>query len=215
MLRSFLKRVIKAVIFDLDGVLVEAKEWHKDALNQALKLFGCDILTKEHKTLYDGLPTKLKLKMLQKNKNLPIELHDLIFKLKQIYTHELFVSKCLPNFHQQYLFRKLKQKKIEIAVASNSIRQTINEAILRLDIKKYVRFSLSNEDVKNPKPDPEIYLKAISMLNLEPKECLIIEDNFYGIAAAKAAKAHCMEVKKIEEVNYIKIFNYIKSIEGR
>ena len=207
--------MIKAVIFDLDGVLVAAKEWHKDALNQALKLFGCEISIAEHKSLYDGLPTKLKLKMLQKYKNLPLELHDTIFKLKQVYTNEMFVSKCLSNPNQQHLFQKLKKNRIKTAVASNSIKATVDYAMIGLDIKKYIEFSLSNEDVKKPKPNSEIYLKAISKLKLDPKECLIIEDNPYGIAAAKASKAHCMEIKKIEDVNYIKIFDYINSIEKK
>lgn len=210
-----MKKIIKAVIFDLDGVLVEAKKWHKDALNQALKLFGCEISFKEHKTLYDGLPTKVKLNMLQKYKNLPLELHDVIFKLKQIYTHEIFTSKCFPTINQQHLLTKLKKNNMKIAVASNAIRATVDQAMLSLDIKKFIEFSLSNEDVKKPKPDSEIYLKAISRLKLDPKECLIIEDNPYGIAAAKAAKAHCMEIKKFEDVNHIKIFDYIKSIEKK
>ena len=205
--------MIKAVIFDLDGVLVDAKEWHKNSLNQALKLFGCEISFKEHNKIYDGLPTKTKLKMLQKNLELPSELHKLIFKLKQIYTNELFALKCLPNNHQQYLFKKLKKESIKTAVASNSIRVTVDQALLGLNIKKFLEFSLSNEDVKKPKPDPEIYLKAISKLKLDAKECLILEDNIYGIAAAKASKAHCMEIKKTEDVNHINIFNYIKSIE--
>ena len=210
-----MNKKIKAVIFDLDGVLVEAKEWHKDALNQALKLFGCEISIKEHKATYDGLPTKLKLKMLQKNKKLPLELHDTIFKLKQVYTHDMFASKCLSNINQQHLFQKLKENNIKIAVASNSIRATVDQAILGLDIRKFLEFSLSNEDVRKPKPDSEIYLKAISRLNLNPLECLIVEDNPYGIAAAKASKAHCMEIKKFEDVNYIKIFNYINFIEKK
>ena len=210
-----MNKKIKAVIFDLDGVLVEAKKWHKDALNQALKLFGCEISMKEHNALYDGLPTKLKLKMLQKYKNLPLELHDTIFKLKQVYTHEMFVSKCLSNFNQQHLFKKLKENNIKTAVASNSIRSTVDQAMLGLDIKKFIEFSLSNEDVIKPKPDSEIYLKAIRRLKLDPLECLIIEDNPYGIAAAKASKAHCMEIKKFEDVNYIKIFDYINSIEKK
>ena len=161
-----MNKTIKAVIFDLDGVLVEAKDWHYQALNKALAVFGCDFSYEEHLSTYDGLPTKMKLEMLNKNKNFPLELSQLVYELKQIYT-----------------------------------------------IRKYIEFSLSNEDVKNPKPDPEIYTKAISMLNLKPSECLIVEDNFNGIKAAKASGAHCLEVKEVEDVNHINIFNYIKIIE--
>ena len=208
-----MNKTIKAVIFDLDGVLVEAKDWHYQALNKALAVFGCDFSYEEHLSTYDGLPTKMKLEMLNKNKNFPLELSQLVYELKQIYTNEFFSTRCFPDFSQDYLFRKLKDKSIKTAVASNSITATVNMAMKNLDIRKYIEFSLSNEDVKNPKPDPEIYTKAISMLNLKPSECLIVEDNFNGIKAAKASGAHCLEVKEVEDVNHINIFNYIKIIE--
>ena len=210
-----MKKIIKAVIFDLDGVLVEAKDWHYEALNKALAVFGCDISYEEHLTTYDGLPTKMKLKMLNKDKNFPLELSELVYDLKQIYTKEFFTTRCFPDFSQDYLFKKLKEKNIKTAVASNSITATVNQAMLNLDIRRYIEFSLSNEDVKNPKPDPEIYTKAISMLNFKPEECVIVEDNINGITAAKASGAHCLEVKEVEDVNHINIFNFINLIEGQ
>lgn len=206
-------KIIKAVIFDLDGVLVPAKDWHYEALNQALEIFGCEITYEEHVIIYDGLPTRVKLEMLNKNKNFPFELHELVYKLKQIYTHQLFKERCFPNSSQLYLFQKLKEKKIKIAVASNSIMQTVNQAIINLKIKKFLEFSLSNENVRKPKPDPEIYIKAIKMLNFSPEECLIIEDNIHGIRAAKASGAHCLEIKKFEDVNHINILKYIQNLE--
>jgi beta-phosphoglucomutase len=205
---------IKAVIFDLDGVLVEAKDWHFEALNIALEVFGCDITYEEHLSTYDGLPTKMKLQMLNKHKNFPLELSQLVYELKQIYTHEFFSTRCFPDFSQDYLFRKLKERKIKTAVASNSITATVNQAMLGLDIRKYLEFSLSNEDVAKPKPDPEIYIKAIQMLGFEPCECLIVEDNINGITAAKASGAHCLEVQEVEDVNHVNVFNYINLINS-
>ncbi|MBC69399.1 HAD family phosphatase [Acinetobacter sp.] len=204
---------IKAVIFDLDGVLVEAKDWHYEALNMALKVFGCDFTYEEHLSTFDGLPTKTKLNMLHEMKNFPLELSQTVYELKQIYTHEFFSTRCFPDFSQDYLFRKLKKRKIKTAVASNSIRATVDQAMISLDIKKYIEFSLSNEDVKNPKPSPEIYSKSIEMLNLKPHECLIVEDNINGITAAKASGAHCLEVKEVEDVNHTNIFSFIDKLE--
>ena len=97
-------------------------------------------------------------------------------------------------------------------MASNSITATVDQAMLGLDIKKYIEFSLSNEDVDYPKPNPEIYIKAINMLGLLPHECLIVEDNINGITAAKASGAHCLEVKEVEDVNHINVFNFINSL---
>ena len=209
----FLSSSIKAVIFDLDGVLVEAKDWHYEALNKALAIFGCEFSYDEHLTTYDGLPTKTKINMLNKTKNFPIELSEVVYDLKQIYTNEYFSTRCFPDFSQDYLFRKLRDNEIRTAVASNSIRATVDQAMINLDIKKYIEFSLSNEDVKNPKPSPEIYKKAIEKLKLKPEECVIVEDNQNGIKAANDSGAHCLEVKEVEDVNHVNIFNFIKKIE--
>lgn len=205
---------IKAVIFDLDGVLVEAKDWHYEALNIALSLFGCDFTYEEHLEKYDGLPTWEKLRMLNSEKGFPLELSDIVHKLKQIYTQEFFAMRCFPSHSQEYLFRKLRKCDIKISVATNSIRQTLDTAINNLQIGEFIEFSLSNEDIENSKPDPEIYLKLFKMLKLEPTECLIVEDNINGIRAALASGAHLLKVKGVEEVNHANIFKKIREIEA-
>ena len=83
----------------------------------------------------------------------------------------------------------------------------------KADLLKYLDFYLSNQDVTKAKPDPEIYNVAISRLQLSPSECLILEDNIRGIAAAKASGAHVLEVKTVYDVNYDNIINTIKKIE--
>ena len=67
--------MIKAVIFDMDGVLIDAREWHYEALNRALRLFGMEISRTDHLTTFDGLPTRRKLEMLSSTNGLPVELH--------------------------------------------------------------------------------------------------------------------------------------------
>ena len=69
---------IKAVIFDMDGVLIDAKDWHYDALNKALATFGMEISIHDHLTTYDGLSTNQKLNMLSKIYTLPKSLHSFI-----------------------------------------------------------------------------------------------------------------------------------------
>ena len=77
---------IKAILFDMDGVLIDARDWHYDALNKALSHFGYLISRDSHLSTFDGLPTKDKLQILSKSKNLPFGLHSHINKLKQKYT---------------------------------------------------------------------------------------------------------------------------------
>lgn len=206
---------IKAVVFDLDGVLVEAKEWHYLALNKALKHFGFKIDRIEHLTTYDGLPTKVKLNKLSKEKGLPKKLQGFISKLKQKYTEEYFFTECKPNFYHQALMTKLKEKNYKIAVASNSIRNTVKTALEFSDLLKYIDFYLSNEDVTKPKPHPEIYKKAVKKLKLNSKNILVVEDNFNGIRAAKSARCNLLEVENVNDVNEINVFNKIYEIEGK
>jgi beta-phosphoglucomutase len=209
--------MIKAVIFDMDGVLIEAKEWHYEALNRALRLFGYEISRYDHLTTYDGLPTRRKLEMLTVEHGLPTELHAFINEMKQAYTMDLIHTQCKPTFIHEYALAQLKSRGYRIAVASNSIQSTIATMMAKARLDIYLDFFLSNQDVKQGKPNPEIYSKAIQRLELTPQECLIIEDNEHGIQAAKASGAHVLIVKGCEEVtleNIQRQINHIQKLMG-
>lgn len=206
--------MIKAVIFDMDGVLIDAKEWHFTALNKALELFGYEINRYEHLVTYDGLSTKQKLKMLTIEKGLPEGLHSFINEMKQQYTMDIVNVECKPVFQHEYALSKLKEESYKIVVASNSIRNSIDVMIKKSNLIDYFDLILSNQDVKKPKPDPEIYKKAISFLGLNPNHCLIVEDNQNGLKAAYDSGAHVLKVDTVLDVNYESIKNRIQQIEG-
>lgn len=200
---------IKAIIFDMDGVLIDAKDWHYEALNKALELFGMEISRYDHLVTFDGLPTKKKLKMLSIERGLPEQLHSFINKLKQQFTMEIVHQNCKPKFYHEFALAKLKNQGFKLAVCSNSIRNTIEVMLTKASLIDYFEFFLSNQDVNKGKPDPEMYIKAIKRLDLHPEECMIIEDNDHGIAAAKASGANVMEVESVEDVNYMNILNHL------
>jgi len=201
---------IKAILFDMDGVLIDAREWHYEALNRALDLFGMPISRFDHLVTFDGLPTKKKLEMLSLDRDLPYELHEFINELKQAYTMELISTQCKPQFVHEYALSNLKQMGYKIAICSNSIRDTITEMISKSSLLGYVDIYFSNQDVKKGKPDPEIYIKAINHFNLKPSECLIVEDNENGIKAAEASGANLLVVASPADTN---LTNILKSIE--
>ncbi|ALM08451.1 HAD family hydrolase [Sediminicola sp. YIK13] len=205
---------IKAVIFDMDGVLIDAKEWHYEALNKALALFGLEISRYDHLVTYDGLPTKKKLEMLSVENGLPKKLHDFINNMKQSYTMEIVHAQCKPVFYHEYALAKLKSENYKMAVCSNSVRNTVKVMMERASLNQYLEFFISNQDVLNGKPDPEMYIKAISRLKLKPEECLIVEDNENGIKAAKASGAHVMQVETVEDVYFMNIKKHIIQIEN-
>ncbi len=205
---------IKAILFDMDGVLIEAKDWHYEALNKALQLFGMEISRYDHLVTYDGLPTRKKLEMLTLERGLPRGLHEFINKIKQQYTLEYIFTNCRPTFHHEYALAKLRNENYNMAVCSNSIRQTVDIMMEKSKLIKYIDFYLSNEDVNKSKPDPEMYSTAINRFELDPKECLILEDNDNGIKAALASGAHLMKIDTIYDVTYHGIKSRLAEIEG-
>jgi HAD superfamily hydrolase (TIGR01509 family) len=206
--------MIKAIIFDMDGVLIDAKEWHYEAFNLALELFGYSISKYDHLNNFDGLPTKKKLEMLTIDRGLPKGLHSFINEMKQQFTTEIAHVKCKPTFNHEFALSQLKAKGYKLAVASNSIRQTVELLMNKSNLDKYLEFYLSNEDVQSSKPNPEIYDSAIKKLGLHPHECLILEDNPNGIKAAQESGAHLMIINDIQEVNFVNIVKHIERIEG-
>jgi beta-phosphoglucomutase len=206
--------MIKAVLFDMDGVLIDAKEWHYETLNDALAVLGLNISRTEHLAVYDGLPTRKKLEMLSRTRGLSPKLHDFLNALKQKMTYQVIVEKCRPVFHHEYALGRLKREGKRMVVCSNSVRSTVEAMMQQSNLLKYLDFFLSNQDVGKAKPDPEIYLTAIERLKLQPQECLILEDNDHGIQAARASGAHVMVVGSVNDVTYDRIRSEIAAIEA-
>ena len=109
---------------------------------------------------------------------------------------------CKPRFNHEYALSKLKNEGYKMAVCSNSIRETIEVMMKYAALDSYFNFYISNEDVTKGKPDPQMYIKAIEKMELNPLECMIVEDNENGIKAAKASGANVMVVKEVDDVNY-------------
>jgi HAD superfamily hydrolase (TIGR01509 family) len=198
----------------MDGVLIDATEWHYEALNQALSNFGVPISRSDHLAYFDGLPTREKLQELSSKGVIPLELNEFVNKLKQSLLYEIIINNCKPIFSKQYAMAKLKEKGFKIAVCTNSIRSSVEIMMKLSQLDKYIDLILSNQDVNKSKPDPEIYFKAIEYFNLTPDECLILEDNPHGIAAARASGSHVLEILNIKDANFVNIMNKINEISG-
>ena len=185
----------KLIIFDLDGVLVDAKQIHYDTLNQALKEVGEQyvITEAEHLSTYDGLKTTQKLELLTKNKGLHPEFYDSIWHKKQYLTIEA-ISELQPDLQKIELFKELRDRGYKLACASNSIRRSVLVMLAKIGIIEYMDLIISNEDVKNSKPHPEMYWKAMSMMGVLPEETLIVEDSPHGLLAASRSRANVLRV---------------------
>jgi len=202
--------MIKLIIFDLDGVLVEAKGIHFDALNRALGKYAID--WNEHLSTYDGLKTTQKLQMLTERKGLPESSHESVWEAKQYWTLQM-LKELQPNQTLQSVMSALSEEGYKLAVCSNSIRKTVLTVLSKLGIIEYMDLIISNEDVKNSKPHPEMYWKAISLMSCLPEETLIVEDSPYGLLAASRSKSHILRVANPKEVTYTNILRKLTEIE--
>jgi HAD superfamily hydrolase (TIGR01509 family) len=205
--------MIKLIVFDLDGVLVETKQLHYDALNKALSDVDvkCVISFEEHLSKYDGLSTRKKLDLLSKEKGLSVIEHNNIWLRKQNYTSQM-IRALKPDNRIANILERLKKDGYKLAVASNSIRETVKITLLKLGFLEHIDFYLSNEDVKYPKPSPELYLKSMIEAGVSPKETLIIEDSVIGRTAANESGSYLMGINNPDDVIYDNIINYINSI---
>lgn len=206
--------MVKLIIFDLDGVLVDAKEIHYESLNHALKQIGDEyvITREEHLTKYDGLTTKTKLHLLTSEKKLPISLHDKIWELKQESTFDVIKSTLKEDVRLKNVLKSLKKEGCKIYVASNSIRESIKLMLHKTGLIEYIDEYFGNEDIKLAKPHPQIYLKAILHSGFMPSETLIIEDSLHGRQAALDSGAFLCPVETPSDVTYEKIIKQISLI---
>lgn len=205
----------KLIIFDLDGVLIDSRELHYQALNDALKNVGEQYVIgrEEHLSTYDGLPTKAKMKLLSEQKGLPASMHDGVWKAKQDATL-IRINELAEDPKLIAICRMIKQKGYKIAVASNSIRETVKLTLLRLGITDQVDYFQTNEDVKRSKPYPEMYWNCMNALNAIPATTIIIEDSHIGRQGAIDSGAKLLPVENIHDVVWERIILAMNELEG-
>ena len=208
--------MIKLIIFDLDGVLVESRELHFIALNRALSDIGEQyvISKEEHLCKYDALTTTQKLSKLSREKGLPESSHNQVWKLKQQKTLEEIDSFTIDKRIQDIL-ETLKSENYPIACATNSIRSTAKLQLIRKGFFEHIDFLYSNEDVQNPKPNAEIYMRCMLRCGVNPDETVIIEDSHIGRKAALRTGAHLCAVRDSHDLTYDRIQDTILHAESR
>lgn len=193
---------LKAVIFDLDGVLVDAHAWHYRAFARALADCGASLTPEEHAARYEALPTREKLRLLTAEKGFPAALHAKAGELKQRYTAELIDADCAPRREHLEMMARLKADGYKLAVASNSVRGTLERVLGRAGLLPYLDAFVSCQDVARPKPAPDVYREACARLGVAPADCLVVEDHPVGVKAASEAGARVAVVSGPAEVRY-------------
>jgi HAD superfamily hydrolase (TIGR01509 family) len=196
----------KLIVFDLDGVLVDSKHFHFEALNKALKEVDQKyvISEEEQANIYEGLPTSEKLNTLTLLKGLPLNKYEQVWTTKQRYTSELLESLSTDSDLIE-IMQTIKSNGIAIGIASNSIKQTISTCMDKLGIRSFINVVVSNEDVENKKPHPEMYWKAMAKMGAVPNSTVIFEDSIVGKIAARSSNAKLVEVENRADLTLKKV----------
>lgn len=205
----------KLIIFDLDGVLIDSRDMHYHALNDALRKVGEEFVIgrEEHLAIYDGLNTTKKLSMLTQQKGLEVKYYDQVWNDKQTATFDI-IRKMPRRQDLIDLFSLIKSKNIKIAVASNSVRETVKLSLLSTGIMEYVDCYVSNEDVSRTKPYPEMYWQCMTKLNMLPKNTVILEDSHIGREGALNSGANLLPIKNSDDLTLDKIEEAINILSG-
>lgn len=184
--------MIKTVIFDMDGVIVDTEPVHKFAYHQHFDELGIEVPEKMYAS-FTGNSTKNVFQKIKDTFNLEHNVDDLVLRKRHLF-NEAFDTKpdleLIEGVHK--LIQNLHQNGMQLIVASSASNSTINRVFKRFDLYQYFTHIVSGEDFPKSKPDPAIFLHAAS-LSIAPKEnCIIIEDSTNGIKAAKAADIFCI-----------------------
>lgn len=195
---------ISVILFDLDGVLVDACDWHYHSLNDALEYYcKIKITYKEHIEKFNGLPTATKLNILQIEENL----QQKIWKMKQKKTLKNIMKYGQIDPYKVRMLKRLKNDGFKLGCVTNSIRKTAFEMLKITGQYEFFDHVITNEDVLNNKPKPDCYLLAFNKFEVNKDEVIIVEDSPKGKEAAHASGAQVLEVLDIYGVTY----DYIRS----
>lgn len=212
-----IQRKIKLVAFDLDGVLFDGNILHFYALNSALKnLCDYEISMEDHETVFDGLSTKQKIDYLcSKGLIIADEKKKLLINdLKQKFTVDLIPVYVKEDKRLRRVVSQIKKKGFMVCCVSNCIRDSVELILGCLKLRDLFDFTISNQDVVNPKPAPDPYLEAVRRAGVVPSQVLVFEDNEKGWKSVSSAGCHLFKVNNSSDVTFGNFIRCIRRLKG-
>ncbi|MFW2488996.1 HAD family hydrolase [Clostridium chromiireducens] len=191
---------MKAVIFDMDGVIIDSEPIHFDVDLQTISELGGDI-SKEDLEKYVGTTNEYMYTDIKNKFNISKSLEEIIHYKVELTKKKIIELDLEPIEGIRELLKELKNKNINTAIASSSPRDFIELVVSKFKLENYIEYIISGEEVKHGKPDPDIYIETAKKLRVSPEECIVIEDSRNGVLAAKAAGMKCIGFQNVNSGN--------------
>ncbi|NLJ98185.1 MAG: HAD family hydrolase [Tissierellia bacterium] len=180
---------MKAIIFDMDGVIVDSEPLHFELERGLLEELGGHISPEEHNN-FVGTTDYYMWSTFKKQFNIELSVEEMIHIKKERFIENIHKLELVDHFKE--LLLTLYNENYLLGLASSNNRKAVNMIVEKFDLDKYLQFIISGEEVTKGKPNPEIFLTAAKKMNVHPSQCLVIEDATNGVEAAKAAGMKCI-----------------------
>lgn len=180
-----------AVIFDLDGVVSDTEKLHAQSGSHMFARYGVQMAPEDISAKFAGAKAEVVIATVLGDR-VPQEQIGALVEEKWRDAIALAREHVDPVDGAPELIRTLAAAGVPLAIASGSIRAYVDVVLAQLDLAKYFQVVMTGDDVKNGKPDPEIFLTAAKKLGVDPQTCVVIEDGMNGMLAAKAAGMACV-----------------------
>lgn len=190
----------KAVLFDMDGVIVDSEPLHVAAFQATLENYGHTLTDEQYKQHFAGKTDEAGFKQYFDFINETVELPIIMGEKATAYL-ELAADQLVPYPGVIELIRELAARNIQLALVTGSLRAEAEITLKTFGIAEYFTAIVAAEDISHSKPNPEGYVKGAAALNVNPAECIVIEDAPSGVKAARAAGMKCLAVTNTHSID--------------
>jgi len=189
---------INAIIFDMNGVIIDDEKIHEQAFRSVVKEFNYDLTSQDYKDIFQGKTDKAGFLAFMKK----IHVHDFdlqMLKQKKIAEYFKLIDNQIESIPGVAELIHKVSKEYKLALVSSANSQEVEVILVKLNLKEYFLLVVSGDDVQKGKPDPQPYIMALRKLGEKPENCIVIEDTSTGIKSAKAAGVFCIAITTTHE----------------
>ena len=187
--------MLKAILFDLDGTLIDSEHFYFDCWNEILAEWGAALTFDDWVDNYAGTTLRVNAKKLADKYGITMPLDELIDKREKLTIQRFRTTDVALMPYALDIIEFFAVKGLVMAIATSSLRKDVEAIFERNGLAHYFKLIITRSDIINGKPHPESYLTCCEQLGLAKNECIVFEDTINGLTAAKAAGLVCYAVQ--------------------